>query len=84
VDPMPGDMADVVHIPIEACYAIQHSYSIYNYCIYGKAMREERPRPFSARRRMGRTPATPQDAGEAVPGTVAVPALRSVLVFFLT
>ena len=34
---MPGDMADVVHIPIEACCAIQHSYSIYSYCMYGKA-----------------------------------------------
>jgi hypothetical protein len=35
VDPMRGDMADVVQIPIEAFCAIKHSYSIYNYCIYG-------------------------------------------------
>ena len=37
VDPMPGNMADVVQIPIEAFCAIQHSYSIYNYCIYRNA-----------------------------------------------
>jgi hypothetical protein len=30
VDPMTGNMADVVQIPIEAFCAIQHSYSIYN------------------------------------------------------
>src|ERR1039457_2087084 len=39
VDPMPGNMADVVQIPIEACCTIQHSYSIYDYCIYRKATR---------------------------------------------
>jgi hypothetical protein len=49
---MPGNMANVVHIPIEALCAIQHSYSIYNRCIHGKAMCEERPRPSSARPRM--------------------------------
>jgi hypothetical protein len=39
VDPMRGDMADVVQIPIEAFCAIKHSYSIYNYCIYEHAAR---------------------------------------------
>jgi hypothetical protein len=39
VDPVPGNMADVVQIPIEGCYAVQHSYSIYNYCIYEKAIK---------------------------------------------
>ena len=34
VDPMPGNMADIVQIPIETFCAIQHSSSIYNYCIY--------------------------------------------------
>jgi hypothetical protein len=37
VDPMPGNVADVVHIPIEDCCAIQHSYSIYKCCIYRSA-----------------------------------------------
>ncbi len=37
VDPMPGNVADVVHIPIEDCCAIQHSYSIYKCCIYSNA-----------------------------------------------
>jgi hypothetical protein len=42
VDPMPGNMADVVKIPIEAFQAIQHSYSIYDYCIYSKAAKPTR------------------------------------------
>jgi hypothetical protein len=41
VDPMPGDMADVVQIPIEAFCAIQYNSSIYNYCIYGWAIKSE-------------------------------------------
>jgi len=45
LDPMPGDMADVVRIPIEASCAIQHSYSIYNYCIYGKAIKSKSAHP---------------------------------------
>lgn len=42
VDPVPGNVADVVHIPIEALCAIQHSYSIYDCCIYGKAAKPPR------------------------------------------
>ena len=38
VDPMPGNMADIVQIPIETFCAIQHSSSIYNYCIYNKSL----------------------------------------------
>ncbi len=34
VNPMPGNMAHIMQIPIEALYAIQHYFSIYNYCIY--------------------------------------------------
>jgi hypothetical protein len=34
---MPGNMAGIVQIPIEAIQAIQHSHSIYNFCIYSKA-----------------------------------------------
>ena len=39
VNPMPGNMAGIVQIPIEAFCVIQHSCSIYNYCIYGNATR---------------------------------------------
>jgi hypothetical protein len=36
VDSVPGNMADIVQIPIEALKAIQHSPSIYRFCIYSK------------------------------------------------
>lgn len=36
-DPMPGNMAGIVQIPIEAFCAIQHNHSIYNYCMYRKS-----------------------------------------------
>jgi hypothetical protein len=39
VDSMPGNMAGIVQIPIEASNAIQHSHSIYKFCIYNKAPR---------------------------------------------
>lgn len=35
-DPMPSNMAGIVQIPIEAFCAIQHSNSIYGYCMYRK------------------------------------------------
>ncbi len=37
VDAMPGDMPDIVRIPFEALNAIQHSFSIYELCIYNPA-----------------------------------------------
>ena len=35
---MPVNMADIVHIPIGAFYGVQHSYSIYSFCIYCATM----------------------------------------------
>ncbi len=34
IDPMTGNMADIVHIPLEAFAPSGHNSSIYNYCIY--------------------------------------------------
>ncbi len=50
VDSMSGNMADIVQIPIEALKAIQHSHSIYNFCIYSKATFSRR---FENRRALG-------------------------------
>ena len=36
VDSVQGDMGDIVQIPIEAFQAIQHTASIYRFCIYSK------------------------------------------------
>ena len=44
MDRMPGHMAGVVGIPIEALEAIEHSISIYNSCIYGNVMRLASPK----------------------------------------
>ena len=35
---MSVNMADFVQIPIEAFNAFQHSYSIYDFCIYNEAL----------------------------------------------
>ena len=40
VDPMPRNVAHIVQIPIEALKGTQHSHSIYNLCIYSKALQE--------------------------------------------
>jgi hypothetical protein len=37
VDSVPGNMADIVQIPIEAFKGIQHSNSIYKFRIYSQA-----------------------------------------------
>jgi hypothetical protein len=37
-DPVPGDVADVLHIPIEASAAVEHSHGIYRFGIYSKAL----------------------------------------------
>ena len=36
VDSMPGNVADIVQIPIEGFNAIQHNFSIYSFCIYSQ------------------------------------------------
>ena len=38
---MPGNVANIVQIPIEAFNTIQHSHSIYDFCIYSNAHYDE-------------------------------------------
>src|ERR1039457_1945953 len=59
VDSMPGNMPGIVPIPIEALNAIQHSNSIYDFCIYTKA-------PHSAGKHGGRAVSTRRWNGSGV------------------
>ena len=47
LDSMPGNMADVVQIPIEAFQVCQHKYSIYRACIYSDVLVPNGQRPQS-------------------------------------
>jgi hypothetical protein len=70
---MPGDMADVVQIPIEASCAIQHSYSIYNCCMYSNGIASVRNSSYiSCHSRMDKACSVkPDPSGTAVASPVS-------------